>query len=773
MRFNFSQKFYRREYILKYSIIFSIIILLISVLIDLGIRLNVIKPLILINNDHMNTIFTVQVTVSILGTSVIGVMMGLSKEKYLGIENLSFMSKIFKIREVYLFEFLALLSSYIFLVLDFSSSIFILFVISSSLVFLLIYQVFQSTINKSTFSQQVLHDVSSQIHTVDSVSRLRIFNDIKDANIHANITQNMLEEKDSFMLLCNYYINTKEEDTSFNEIHDILVNLFIQNLKLKRTDVLLNQINNLTILYKSMNKMTRSCILFDRIAYYFYLNWKNVSYNEISDKVDLIYDLYDQLKINSKCTKDDSIPRSITTIFSNIYSVILDKRCYQLDLNLFRKYEMSLSNMDYIDLMTMFELLLEISNSNKSLFDHIFRYLITSSNESSFISSKNSNTLIMLIIVYYIYINWFDDGTDGRLKIVDLTQYDRNEFDMYFNFYLSDHYLYYVDIFDFVYNKASVYLNYNLDQWIDNGDFSYTSKGMIYDKIISWLFLWILSGWEDETKIKFCLEKILDNGINFEETIKQKFDKLENILNLKSMSSNDKIDTLIQASEFYYKNQLIANQLDRTEIDRYLNSINFERPTIGEIRSEHYLNFGVLEKYAKIDSDFKDMIKKTVNDYIHNIKSSEIYRMISEKNKAACSEEQLFEKVSDLSNSDDNYIYLTNNFSEISDRRLRRSLSKYCLKGIDFEGGLFCIYKDCPVEICKLEVVQLKPNQLSNDDLEKYITNNQYITNDFKKIHFFDNEAKEYVKNNLLIIKIELIYNIYDNNILKVYETKN
>ena len=114
MRFNFSQKFYRREYILKYSIIFSIIILLISVLIDLGIRLNVIKPLILINNDHMNTIFTVQVTVSILGTSVIGVMMGLSKEKYLGIENLSFMSKIFKIREVYLFEFLALLSSYIF-----------------------------------------------------------------------------------------------------------------------------------------------------------------------------------------------------------------------------------------------------------------------------------------------------------------------------------------------------------------------------------------------------------------------------------------------------------------------------------------------------------------------------------------------------------------------------------------------------------------------------------------------------------------------------------
>lgn len=413
--------------------------------------------------DLMNSLFTVQASISTIGIALIALLSGASKEKLYGLTVSRFIMQIrpciFRHRTIIVTELLLIVASYILLALECYNPLIAVFVISDALVIIMLLDIFKIFYGvddiKGEIEEYYLLSFESKNIKV-RITKNDVFN-----NLYSSVSAN-LQLGDSIAINENLDLMSLILDAIIKENDNIVLREFEKNsldifnviFQSNNKNSWMDAIDKIYEFYEKCNNRNR--IIKDNKIYLNIFNMcfenyvnslSKLPYNEIESK---IYSS-NQIKLYENIDYENGYPMNnsfLSIFYAKLYFLLADrkesdddkyytfninifKELYNLSLRKFVDYEEGKDDLVYTGLLNYIKVLID----NKEIY--ILKETYIERLKLSY-GSKDNEVKYFLIILIYIYYLGFEEilvPEDKKKFISNLL----NESRQIISFYLNRH----------------------------------------------------------------------------------------------------------------------------------------------------------------------------------------------------------------------------------------------------------------------------------------------------------------------------------------------
>ncbi|WP_195854010.1 hypothetical protein [Aerococcus tenax] len=719
------------------------------------------QPFLVSSQDHDSILFTSIVTVALLGLTVITTLMSFTKDKYLGISILEFLTDLLKIRLLFPLQLIIIVFSYFAWIFSFSNTLFSMLIIALGFILLITHDIFELFIDKNILENEIIEYFKRKLENSVFDKRIDTLNYLQKINNAAFLKNHTEEESDSFELIVNCYIKQLKEDDSYrNEIEIVLVKLFRDNLKDQKPEKFFRQFYNLADIYKKLNEQRISSHLYEKIVTYLNRGWRKINHEDILNYNFERKDLYKLLKENYKLDRDsvDTLPVFLTKYFANLYRIVYYKNPQAIEIDIFYRINNDLEKMDTIDLVSTFELLLEVNQNYPLLFDRCFSRVMEIVINDAKGKQSNAHRLNFLIIIYYIYYKWCSEREQESLRKIDLSQWNEEIF-YYLEGLASQNDLFLIDLVQWIRVNLIPYCNDYLIYWIKNGDYTYSSGGITYEELLNYFVLWIIANSYYEDEARFKIEKLLNSHLGhylFEDSfLFIHFERLNRIFSVNESETKEQVKFIQKISTDYFKKDGMNNKLDRDIIDNQLNKLSQE-DKISKNSKNFIFYQGVVEKPEVIYQWLNTNCKSHLNRDLKIIKRNLTPEYMKSKNTYTIAMSKIKSFIRNNRRKGYQIIYYSYDSAE------EEILENYRVKSNEPIESRIYVFKDSPIKITGFVLKQI----VEGEYFEKFCNSQvPYTLQDPFPIELSEENSKNFVRNNALILHLTVYYEV-DNSVI-------
>ncbi|WP_195851038.1 hypothetical protein [Aerococcus tenax] len=710
------------------------------------------QPFLVSSQDHDSILFTSIVTVALLGLTVITTLMSFTKDKYLGISILEFLTDLLKIRLLFPLQLIIIVFSYFAWIFSFSNTLFSMLIIALGFILLITHDIFELFIDKNILENEIIEYFKRKLENSVFDKRIDTLNYLQKINNAAFLKNHTEEESDSFELIVNCYIKQLKEDDSYrNEIEIVLVKLFRDNLKDQKPEKFFRQFYNLADIYKKLNEQRISSHLYEKIVTYLNRGWRKINHEDILNYNFERKDLYKLLKENYKLDRDsvDTLPVFLTKYFANLYRIVYYKNPQAIEKQIFKRISHNIEKMDTIDLVSSFELLLEVNQNYSPLFNKCFSWLLENAINDEKVEKTNIHRLIFMIIIYFIYYKWWSEKEQESLRLIDLSQW-KEEIFYYLEYLISYENGHFIKLVSWFKNEMIKYFDDNLVFWIQDSGYSFYSFGMIYNDLLDYFVLWIIANSSSEKDSKANIEKLLELNLVEFKLITENFKKINNILDIHEQTAEEQVGFIQKISSDYFKKDIIDNKLDRDEIDEQLARIS-QKNKISVNVEELLLYENVVESPGAVSEWFMKYNQHNLNKDIKKFERSINSLNNNPSNTFYISLSELKTFIRGKSRKGFEIIYYSHHSPE------EKYLHRYWCKSDNCIEPRIYVYRESPINITGFKLNQI----VEGEYFENYVkTQIPYTLKTPFPIELSEEESKRFVRNNTLILNAIVYYEV-------------